>query len=130
MLGVGFEQNGRLMQEYNLLLYGKTWRVTHAHNHFLHILTGVGIFGFLFFINFSLFMYGLAFKLWFTSSPADLFSRAVALGSIGAQTVFHVGGLSEAVFMDRESNHAYLLIVALTIFSYQAVRRAQPTKSH
>ncbi len=118
LLGVGFEQNGRLMQEYNHKLFGHEWRVVHAHNHFLQILTGVGIFGFLFFLNFSLCMYWLAFKLWFESSRTDHFSRAIALGSIGAQTVFHVGGLTEAVFVDRESNHAYLLVIALTIATY------------
>jgi O-antigen ligase len=129
LLGVGFEQNSRLMQEYNLLLFGKEWRAVHAHNHFLQVLTGVGIFGFLFFLNFSLCMYWLAFKLWFESSPLDTFARAIALGSIGAQTVFHLGGMTEAVFVDRESNHGYLLVIALTIFCYQALRRAEPTKS-
>lgn len=130
LLGVGFEQNARLMQEYNLKLYGKEWRVVHAHNHFLQILTGVGIFGFIFFVLFSISMYWLAFKLWFLSEANDIWSKAIALGSIGAQTVFHLGGMSEAVFVDRESNHAYLLVLALTIVCYQAVRRAPHIKSY
>lgn len=121
-LGVGFEQNNRLMPDYNQKIWGHSWRVIHAHNHFLQILTGTGIFGFIFFLIFSGYFLKAALALYRFGLDAQVhngvvgsFYKAMGLGSFGAQIVFHLGGLSEAVFVDRESNHAYLLVVALTL---------------
>lgn len=115
LLGVGYEQNSSFVQEYNVRLFGKEGFVGHAHNHFIQILAGTGVFGFAFFLIFCGWFFWMAVRLWQWTPPDQWMLKVIALGSLGAQTVFHVGGLSEAVFVDRESNHLYVFICALTV---------------
>lgn len=122
LLGVGYEQNSSFVQAYNVKLFGKEGFVGHAHNHFLQILAGTGIFGLICFLGFCIYFYLAAFWLWGMAASEDWLLKAIAVGSIGAQTVMHIGGLSEAIFVDRESNHMYTFVAALTLSALLLVR--------
>jgi O-antigen ligase len=114
LLGVGYERNSLRTQEYNVKVFGEKGFSGHAHNHFIQMLAGTGILGFICFMGFISWFYWIAWQLW-RSASAGTELKAIGLGSLGAQTLFHLGGLTEAVFVDGEANHMYVYIVALTV---------------
>lgn len=115
LIGVGYEQNSTFVQEYNVKIFGKEGFKGHAHNHFLQILAGTGILGFLCFIGFCGYFIWASCRLWKIAGPHDWLLRAVAMGTLGAQALFHIGGMSEAVYVDRESNHMFIFIASLAV---------------
>lgn len=130
LLGVGYEQNSTFVQDYNIKMFGKPGFTGHAHNHFLQILAGTGIFGFLCFMGFCIYFFWMSLRLWKFAGPHDWLLKAVAMGSLGAQALFHIGGLSEAVYVDRESNHMFIFVCALTVVGMMdpATTKWRPTK--
>lgn len=126
-LGVGYGQNSLYVQEYHNKLLGRDGFVSNAHSNYLQVLAGIGVFGFFLWIYFCAAFFMKAVRLWTRASRSDLrkaprqrtaaqdWAEAIALGSIGAQIFFHVGGLTQATFFDNEPLYMFLFGWALLI---------------
>jgi O-antigen ligase len=121
ILGVGYDLNSYHTKEYNLRLYGKEGFIGNAHNNFLQVLAGGGLVGFLLWLSICISMFYYSIKLWLTTRNQNNWAEFIALGSIGAQIFFHVGGLTQATFFDKEPLHFYILIIALMLAEYRQV---------
>ena len=114
-VGVGYELNGPP----NVTAYYERLRITsefksHAHNNYLNFLSGTGAPGFLFFLMFA---GGALLISWrnvrrIKTGPVHY----LALASLGAQVVLHVGGLTEYNFGDAEVQYQYLAHVAFNLY--------------
>lgn len=118
LLGIGLHDNERRNPEYNEKLGQPEAMSGHAHNHFLHMLTGTGVVGFTFFMLFVLYYFRLNYRLWQKREDYTLFGQTLILGILGAQLSFHISGLADANFKDTELNHLYILM--LTILTAQS----------
>lgn len=135
-LGVGYGQNAILTPEYNQKILGREGFVSNAHNNYLQVLAGCGIFGFLAWFYFCIYFFLMACRLWWHTRGQKSWAEALALGSIGAQIFFHVGGMSQVTFFDNEPLQLFLFFWALMISQYlhhfghsSLLRPAQPLPS-
>ena len=121
LLGIGFNRNKPYAKAYYVNLHGdnlygednkKKYFASHAHNNYLQVFAGTGVFGFLLYMFFMGYFLFWSFKLWFLTDKSNKAMRAVLLGLIGAQICFHLGGLTESNFMDAESNHMFIFSIA------------------
>lgn len=113
LLGVGYGQNSLFTQEYNNRLMGHDGFVENAHNNILQVLAGAGIFAFLAWLYFCGYFFWQAVRLWLANRKENTWLEAVALGSIGAQIFFHIGGLTQATFFDNEPLAMFLFFWAI-----------------
>ena len=105
-IGVGLGHGKELLSEY----LPKVGHVdngfrSHAHNNFIHILGSMGGLGLLSFVGFCGYFIWLNVALVRRKASLPPWSRGLALGILGAQVYFHIGGLTEASFIDGEVNH-------------------------
>lgn len=119
--GVGYRQNYRQVPEYYKKLNIKSNFVSHAHNNFLEILTGFGIFGFFLYLAIIFKVFKTA-HVYFKKSDKNNFAKSLIVGTIGAQTCFHIGGLTEATLLDAETTHAFATSLGL-FFSLKSVAK-------
>lgn len=113
IFGIGYQQNEERAAEYAARLGHPDAFVSHAHNTYLHFLSGSGLLGFtayLFFIGFFLLM---TVRLYNRIPPLLYWARALALAAFGAQIVLHVGGLTESNFKTVVTNHNFMVVLAL-----------------
>ncbi len=106
VFGVGLFQGDQLLLEYYARLGIQETFTSHAHNNFVQMLAGTGIVGFVAY-------------LWMISVPMWQAFRLCKVSAWGwallmAQVFFHLGGLTEANFLDGEVNHLLVFIWALT----------------
>ncbi|MCB0392287.1 MAG: O-antigen ligase family protein [Bdellovibrionales bacterium] len=118
-LGVGLFLNERKVQKYHYKIQDKQGMVGHAHNVYLQVLVGVGIFGFIFFVWFYGKAYFYLYKSYLQLTEPS-FNKAILLGSLGALTSFYVSGLTEPNFFDGEVTHMFVFLLA---FSYSIKNR-------
>ena len=113
LLGIGARRNSEIVETYNMKLFGEPVMATNAHNNIMQVLAGVGIFGFIFWVMSMAGLFWVTFKNFKLSTrPWD---KSLHLGSLAAQFGFHVGGLTQATFVDSEVLLMYCFWVALSI---------------
>ncbi len=105
--GVGLFQGDRLLSEYYERLNIVQPFVSHAHNNFVQILAGAGIFGFLAYC----WMIAVPLKKAWDLRKVTAWGWPLLL----AQIFLHIGGLTEANFIDGEVNHMLMFIWTLTL---------------
>jgi len=116
LMGVGYGINEDLNREYFDKMGIKQEFTGHAHNNYLQFLSGTGLPGFLLFIGFSLSGLWIAHK-GFRAHRADrdAWVPMILLAALGAQIAMQVGGLTETNFKNAETNHHFMLIVAVML---------------
>lgn len=128
LLGVGYGMNQERAQEFYMKPQGTDVFKSHAHNNILEILSGMGVIGFIFYVGFMSYFMFMAFKLYRESESP--FWKVIGLGSFGAQWIFHLGGMTEATFVDAETIHMLVLTAALTLVGYKKYRRDATVHQH
>ncbi len=119
LLGVGFIENEPLSKIYYEKLNIPNGLIGHAHNNFLGILSSTGLVGFFFFLWFIAAAMIAAHKTYLELPHEKYWARVIVLSSIGAQWVFHIGGLTQWTFGVWSNQHFYFTWIALTIFLRQ-----------
>jgi O-antigen ligase len=116
IFGLGYGQNTReLSQYYQRLNVPKETLVSHAHNEYLHLAAGTGVFGLLAYLIVWFFFLLQTWRVW-RFEAADLWDRGAAFGFLLGQGAFLIGGLTEANFEHSKVRFAVMLIWAYTIF--------------
>lgn len=116
-LGVGYGENRALMPEYFKRIGAPDGTlVSHAHNQYLHFLSGTGIIGLIFYLLVLGMFFRLSCKTWNRISDRYPFHRGLCLGLIGAQIAFVVGGLTEANFESSKVKYVMVLTWALVLW--------------
>ena len=115
IVGVGYGYNYFFTHEYNQKVFGHESFEAQTHNNFLQVLAGSGLPGFVIWLYFCAFFFWSALKLYWRDRGQDTLARAVALGSVGAQVFFHIGGLTQSTFFDAKPLHILLCGWALVM---------------
>ncbi|MNL17551.1 O-Antigen ligase [compost metagenome] len=124
MIGIGYSQNKVRLREY----YDKTgvapgYFEGHAHNEYIHLLSGTGILGlicYLIFLGYAFRAAYLAYK-----NSRDSISKGLGLGLMGAMTCFYVGSLTESNFSIGKNRHMILFLMAWAVFLWLKERNSQ-----
>lgn len=114
--GVGYNHNVQLLPRYYTLIGAPPdLLVSHAHNQYLQILTGIGLAGFLFYMGFWLQVLaksrGLA-----RSAPRLSVQQGFAYGLFCSFVVFLLGGLFESNFEHAKMRSTLALMLGLLIW--------------
>ena len=121
--GVGFEQGSQHLEKYySMLNIDHEALITHAHNNYLSVLSGMGLFGLLAYMIFILGFLFISYQTWQKRNLLAPFEKIACLGSLGAMVSFHIGGLTECNYLDAEVFHAYIVVLSLTIFLWSKVK--------
>jgi O-antigen ligase len=107
VLGVGFSRNDDELPKYYEKVKPRKKFIGHAHNNYLQVLAGNGALGFLFYV---LMMWGFARIFLVKIGDLDPLKKSLVVGAIGAQLVFHIGGLTESTFIDNETWHMFMFL--------------------
>ena len=113
VLGVGYGVNEEAAQKFYIKPSDTYVLQSHAHNNILQILAGMGITGLICYIGFMVHFMLAAIRLYQESEYP--FWKMIGLGSFTAQWIFHLGGLTEATFIDAETAHMFMFVCALTL---------------
>ena len=126
VLGIGYQENIEALKEYYKIVGApQEFMITHAHNQYLHILSGTGVLGLIVYLAIMIYMLVLAVRVWRAISSRDFFHKGLALGMVGAQVAFLVGGLTEANLEHSKMRYALLFIWAITVwlaYEYRILR--------
>ncbi len=112
--GIGYGENTRHLPEYYEKVGAPAGLIqSHAHNQYLHIAAGSGLFGLLCY----LFLCGFLLLQSFSSlqRTKDPLARSVLIGSLGAQICFLIGGLTESNFEHSKVRFVLMVIWALAL---------------
>lgn len=116
VFGMGYGENKRRLREYyDRLSVPPNQFESHAHNQFIHLWAGTGLLGlFCYLICFGYFI-RLSFRLYHSFGETD-WRRGLSLGTLGAQSGFLVGGLTESNFEHGKVKYILVLIWAILIW--------------
>ncbi len=113
ILGVGYGQNEAVIGDYYAKLgYPDDTFKGHAHNNYMQFLSGTGLPGL------SLYLFVIGFYLYFAhktlkrAKQKESWGYAFVLGTLGAQLVLHLGGMTETTFKNAQINHLFMLALA------------------
>ncbi len=114
LVGVGYGQNKMLLRSYyDLQGLPKDQYVGHAHNEYMHLLGGTGALGLLCYLSVLIFFYWQTLQGYLRAVKNNWsWYQGLALGALGAQTLFIVGGLTESNF-----EHAKVRLVVMIFWS-------------
>lgn len=116
-LGVGYNHNVQLIGKYYEVVGAPMGlQHSHAHNQFLHILTGLGVSGFLFFMAFWFLLIRRGFRL-YKRSLSDHWIAGLSLGIMGSLFVFLIGGLFESNFEHSKMRWTMALVLGLLFYA-------------
>lgn len=103
-------------------------KVVHAHNQFLQILAGGGVWGLFFFLA----LLGTAYRglRYCYRAVTDPLSRVWVLGLTSAFTCFLIAGCTEANFSVTKNRYIFVLLFACIVSLYQNVRRQAAQEDH
>jgi hypothetical protein len=92
----------------------------HAHSNYFEFLATGGILGFVSYMALILVPLIISFKLYYSirgisGSPA-MWDRVILLSAIGAQLVFHLGGLTQCTVCDSKVLHQFVFWLAVTYY--------------
>lgn len=113
IFGVGVGQNKKLLRGYyNEMGYPKGQRESHAHNQYLQLWAGTGIFGIILFLFFN----GLILsKTKDSLENLKDHSKAIQLGLLAAIFCFMIGGLTESNFNIAKNRFLFLILSGLAV---------------
>lgn len=116
--GVGYGENFKLVPEYYKMIGAPNGTlVSHAHNQYLHWLAGTGVIGLLVYLLFLFLFLRLNFRVWRSlRNSGSAFEQGLALGCLGAQVAFVVGGLTEANFEHSKMKYVMLIIWSIVVW--------------
>jgi putative inorganic carbon (HCO3(-)) transporter len=121
LTGVGYGENFYNLNKYfdKMGLPQNSFK-SHAHNQFLQLLGGTGIFGLMMYLLFLGHLARRAYTKWrqsFTeSSQKNILVQALALGVLAAVIHVFFGGIFEANFEDSETLHMFCFFVGLFLY--------------
>lgn len=120
VFGVGYGENKNQLRYYLEKIKAPEEIIAasleHAHNQYIEILAGTGIVGFIVYISIFLYFLKLSILVWRKTSARDIFEHGLALGIIGAQVAFLVGGFTEANLEHSKMKHTLLFVWALLVW--------------
>lgn len=124
LIGIGYSQNKARLREY----YDKTgvapgYFEGHAHNEYVHLLSGTGILGLLCYLIFIVYTFRAAYLAFKNSRDSN--SKGLALGLMGAMTCFYVGSLTESNFSIGKNRHMILFLMAWAVYLWLKERNPQ-----
>ena len=134
IVGVGINTNNSMVQaEYLKLGLPRPQLMIehHAHSDLIHIFTGTGIIGgslyLLMLVSFLYFTYALYIHF----NDKNGFLCRISLGLFLAQLFFHLGGLFQCNYTDREVNHLLMFIwfAVTSLYLYSKEPTAVESKS-
>jgi putative inorganic carbon (HCO3(-)) transporter len=112
-IGVGYKQNQVLCQGYYDKESIKNSPCTDAHSNYVEILATTGLFGFVTYMAFVLAYLLMTVRLFTMIPGTHYWHKVFALGALGAQVAFQVGGLTQWNFGNPETQHLYFFILAI-----------------
>ena len=125
--GVGYGENYRLLPEYYKMVGAPDGVIiSHAHNQYLHFLAGTGVPGLIVYLMVLFFFLILNWRVYREFGPRDPFLKGLALGCLGAQIAFFVGGLTEANFEHAKIKYVMILVWSIVVwlgYETQILRR-------
>lgn len=115
--GVGYGENYKLIPEYYKQIGAPEGvLVSHAHNQYLHFLAGSGVIGLIAYLLVLGLFFGLSWRV-FRKIPAnDFFRKGLALGALGAQVFFWVGGITEANFEHSKMKSVLVVVWGIVLW--------------
>ena len=119
-VGVGYDQNEALSQSYYDKLEIKNAPVSNAHSNYVQLLATTGFLGFTFYTLIIIVFLLMTARLFSIIPTTHYWHRVFALGALGAQVAFHVGGLTHWNFGDIEVQ--LQLIFWLAVVGYMSQR--------
>lgn len=129
-VGWGYGENQRRLPEaYAQLGIPEGQFTGHAHNQYIHMLSGTGALGFLCYLAFWVILIHATLR-WYrqASREQNELDRAIALGVFGALVLFLVGGLTEANFSIAKNRMTILAIAALPLAAQSLPRKKVPAQ--
>ena len=122
LIVIGYSQNkARLREYYDKAGVAPGYFEGHAHNEYMHFLSGTGFLGlicYLIFLGYTFRAAALAYK-----NSADKESKGLALGLLGALTCFYVGSLTESNFSIGKNRHMILFLMAWAVYLHIKSRK-------
>jgi O-antigen ligase len=120
--GAGYGQNKHLLHEYyekqNL---PKDQFVSHAHNQYIHLLAGTGALGLLSYLGVLGTFIVLTFRAFMKIPKSDGFHKGLALGVLGGQLCFAIGGITESNFEHSIVRFAAMFMWAMGLWLWTDV---------
>ena len=124
LLGIGPGQNVEKLDQY-FDAASVHRRITSAHNNFLEVAASRGTFALLCYCAISLYFLAISLRVASGKKSCALL-RAIATGSLLAQIYFHVLGVVDSNFFDREVKNMLTFLWAITL---AAAARLKKTKT-
>jgi O-antigen ligase len=118
-IGVGYQQNELLSQEYFEKAGIKDGVPGHAHSNYIEFLSTTGIIGTAAYMLFILAFILMTSRLLSTIPTTHYWHRVFTLSALGAQIAFHVGGLTQCNFGIPEAQHLLFFWLAITAYMSQ-----------
>jgi O-antigen ligase len=119
IFGTGYSQNKYYLPDYyEKLGFPRTQFASHAHNEYLHLWAGTGTFGLIFYLIFLISVLRMTVIAFLRLGLDQLWPKALAMGSLGAQICFDVGAFTESNFSIAKNRYMYLLISAIGVSIY------------
>ncbi len=116
-IGIGMNENQRRSVEFHKKFGRSDAMEGHAHNQYLQWLAGTGILGLLAYLSMIFILLWQNIKLIKDlKSSANYWLQSLALGCLGVQICFYVGGITEANFERAPIRHVFIFFMALLIF--------------
>lgn len=117
ILGIGYRRNADELQNYYEKMGIEDSFVGHAHNVYLQVFAGSGVVVFSLYMLFAISLFRLSVLMYREGQSLWI------LGGVGAQVVYHVGALTENVFMDGEIWYNCLFMISLLgVMSWQSTK--------
>jgi O-antigen ligase len=124
LVGIGYSQNkARLREYYDKLGVPQGYFEGHAHNEYIHLLSGTGLLGLLCYLIFIIYAFRAAVLAY--KNARDNQTKGIALGLMGAMTCFYIGSLTEANFSIGKNRHMILFLMAWAVFLWLKERNIQ-----
>lgn len=120
ILGVGWGNNKKLIPEYNISLTGQRGFVGEAHSNYLEVLAGSGAIIFMLWLLILSILIYRSYLLYKRSLPDQKWMAFVGLASFGVHIFFHVGGITQSSFFDKEPLFTYMFFCALQLAQWNS----------
>jgi len=118
-VGVGYEQNERLSQSYYDKLEIKNGPIGNARSNYIQLLATTGLLGFAGYVLIIIIFLLMTARLFSIIPETHFWHRVFALGALGAQITFHVGGLTHWSFGEREVQLQFIFWLSLVGYMSQ-----------
>lgn len=94
----------------------------HAHSDMIQVAAGSGVIGLVSYLLMSLSFLWVSLLAWLQRAQLSAFQGSLALGCFLSQIFFHLGGLTQCNYIDREVNHVLLVVWFFSMILYMATK--------